>query len=134
MVRATKNEEESCSFLDAIGRRSCGPLSRVAKNTHVGKPKLRLKRSETAGGYATVRFVTLLSLALQLTFESRSSLLCMHVVGHASESEVHASGKFCSISDPPSLSLLSLSFCVTSIEKKNHFHQTRQSEHPRKVC
>ena len=30
-VEATKNKEESCSFLDAIGRRSCGPLSRLAK-------------------------------------------------------------------------------------------------------
>ena len=69
MVQATKNKEESCSFLDAIGRRSCGPLVRPAraarsadwlKNRHVGKPKLRLKRIETAGRYATVRFVTLL--------------------------------------------------------------------------
>ena len=100
-VQATKNKEESCSFLDAIGRRSCGPLSGLAKNRHVGKPKLWLKWIETAGRYATVRFVTLLSLAFQLTFESRLSLLCMHIVGHATESEVHASGKFCSISDPP---------------------------------
>ena len=105
VVQATKNKEESCSFLDAILCRSCGPLSGLAKNRPVGKPKLRLERIETAGRYATVRFVTLLWLALQLT--SRSSLLCMHIVGHATESEVHASGKFCSISDPspPPLSL-----------------------------
>ena len=89
-----KTKEESCSFLDAIGRRSCGPLSGLAKNRHVGKPKLRLKRIETAGRDATVRFVTLLSLALQLTFKSSLSLLCMHIVGHATDSEVHASGKF----------------------------------------
>ena len=56
VVQATRNREESCSFLDAIGRRSCGPLSGLAKNTHVGKPKLRLKRIETAGRYATVHF------------------------------------------------------------------------------
>ena len=138
VVQATKNKEESCSFLDAIGRRSCGPLSGLAKNKHLGKPKLRLKRIETAGQHATVRFVTLLWLpepdlhALQLTFESRLlSLPCMHIVGHATESEVHASGKFCSISDPlppppPSLSL-SLSLRVTRFEKKNHFRKTRQS-------
>ena len=77
-VQATKNKEESCSFLDAIGLRSCSPLSGLAKNRHVGKPKLRLKRIETAGRYATVRFVTLLSLALLLTFESRLPLLCMY--------------------------------------------------------
>ena len=121
-VQATKNKEESCSFLDAIGRRSCGPLSGLAKNRHVGKPKLQLKRIETAGRYATVRFVTLLSLALLLTFESRLPLLCMHIVRHATESEVHASGKFCSISDPPPPPLsLSLSPRVTRFEKKNHF-------------
>ena len=45
VVQATKNKEESCSFLDA----SCGPLSGLAKNRHVEKPKLRLKRIETAG-------------------------------------------------------------------------------------
>ena len=57
---------------------------------------------------------TLLWLALQLTFESRLSLLCMHIVGHATESEVHASGKFYSISDPPSPSLsLSFSFSLS---------------------
>ena len=119
MVQATKNKEESCSFLDAIGRRSCGPLSGLAKNRHVGKPKLRLKRIETAGRYATVRFVTLLSLALQLSFESRLSLLCMHIVGHATESEVHASGKFCSISDPPPPLSLSLSPCDQIREKES---------------
>ena len=88
----------------------------------MGKPKLRLKRIETTGRYATVRFVTLLSLALQLTFESRLSLFCMHIVGHATESEVHASGKFCSISDtpPPPLSLsLSLSPCDQIREKES---------------
>ena len=134
VVQATKNKEESCFFLDAIGRRPCGPLSGLVKNRHVGKPKLWLKRIETAGWYATVRFVILLWLALQLTFEFRLFLPCMHIVGqaHATESEVHASGKFCSISDPwppprlLSLSLflfisLSLSLRVTRFEKKNHF-------------
>ena len=64
---------ESCSFLDAIGRRSCGPLSGLAKNRHVGKSKLRLKRIETAGWYTTVRLVILLWLALQHTFAKTES-------------------------------------------------------------
>ena len=119
VVQATKNKEESCSFLDAIGRRSCGPLSGLAKNRHVGKPKLRLKRIETAGRYATVRFVTLLWLALQLTFESLLSLPCMHIVGHVTESEVHASGKFCSISDPSPPPSFSLSPCDQIREKES---------------
>ena len=130
-VQATKNKEESCSFLDASGRRSCGPLSGLAKNKHVGKPKLRLKRIETAGRYATVRFVTLLWLALQLTFESRLSLLCMHIVGHVAEREVHASGKFCSIiSDPPPPSL-SLSLPVWPDSRKwitKHDNQSIQAK------
>ena len=136
VVQATKNEEESCSFLDAIGHCSCGPLSGLAKYRQVGKPKLRLKRIETAGRYATVRFVTLLWLALQLTFESRLFLLCMHIVGHATESEVHASGKFCSISEPlpSSLSLsLSLSLCVWPDSRKRitsakHHNQNMQAK------
>ena len=60
-------------------------------------------------------------------FNSRSrllSLLCMHVVGHATESEVHASGKFCSISDPPPPPLppplsLSVSPCDQIREKES---------------
>ena len=75
MVQATKKEEESCYFLDAIGRRSCGPLSRLTKNRQVGKPKLRLNRIETAGRYATVRFDTLLSRDMH--FNSRSNLACL---------------------------------------------------------
>ena len=75
VVQATKKEEESCSFLDAIGRRSCGPLSRLTKNREVGKSKLRLKRIETAGRYATVRFDTL--LWRDMHFNSRSSLSCL---------------------------------------------------------
>ena len=123
VVQATKKEEESCSFLDAIGRRSCGPLSRLTKNRQVGKPKLRLNRIKTAGDSWSVRNGTLSHSpltwhVLQLTFESSLSLLCMHVVRHATESEVHASGKFCSISDPPPPPL---SLRVTRFEKKNHF-------------
>ena len=122
VVQATKNEEESCSFLDAIGRRSCGPLSRLAKNGHVGKPKLRLKRIETAGRYATVRFVTLLSLALQLTFESRLSLLCMHIVTVGMLLKAKFTPAVSSVQSltPPPLSL-SLSLRATRFEKKNHF-------------
>ena len=101
VVQATKNKEESCSFLDAIGRRSCGPLSGLGK--HVGKPKLRLKRIETAGRY-TLRCA--LSLSSDLHFNSRSNLC-----------------KFCSISDalapPPPLSL---SPCGKT-RKKNHFRR-----------
>ena len=109
------------SFLDGIGRRSCGPLSGLAKNRHVGKPKLRLMRIDTAGRYATVRFVTLLSLALQLTFGSRLSLLCMHIVRpwYATESEVHANGKFSSMSDPPPPPSLSLSLYDQIREKES---------------
>ena len=96
MIQATKNNEESCSFLDAIGRRSCGPLSGLARNRHVGKPKLRIKRIETAGRYATVRFVTL-PISSDLHFNSPSSLACFSSActsfGHATESEVHASHK-----------------------------------------
>ena len=73
VVQATKNKEESCSFLYAIWHRSCGLLSGLAKSRHVGKPKLRLKRIETAGRYATVRFVT----SSDLHFNSRSSLACL---------------------------------------------------------
>ena len=77
MVQAIKNKEESCSFLDAIGRRSCGPLSGLAKNRHVGKPKLRVKRIETAGRYATVRFAVLSSHLHFNSLKFRSSLACL---------------------------------------------------------
>ena len=68
-------------------------------------------------------YIRTYALLLLLTFESRLPLLCMHIVRHATESEVHASGKFCSISDPPpppppSLSL-SLSPCDQIREKES---------------
>ena len=44
----------------------------------------------------------------------------LHIVGHDTESEVHASGKFCSISDPPPPPLsLSLSPCDQVREKES---------------
>ena len=127
VVQATKKEEESCSFLDAIGRRSCGPLSRLTKNRQVGNPSFDSSGSRQLVGmvrYGTLWHSPLTWHALQLTFESLLSLLCMHVVGHATESEVHASGKFCSISDPspppPPLSLsLSVSPCDQIREKES---------------
>ena len=61
----------------------------------------------TAGRYATVRFVTLLSLALQLTFESRLSLFYMHIVGHAmlKAKFTPAVSSVQSLTPPPSLSV-----------------------------
>ena len=114
VVQATKNKEESCSFLDAIGRRSCGPLSGLAKNRHVGKPKLRLKRIETAGRYATVRFVTLVLSRSPLTCTSthlRRSLACFssaHRWACYWKRSSRQPYKFCSISDPPPPSSFSL--------------------------
>ena len=66
-----------------------------------------------------------LSLSSHLHFNSRSSLAClhcMHIAGLATESEVHASGKFCSISAPPPPSPrlpLSLSPCDQIREKES---------------
>ena len=134
MVQATKNKEESCSFLDAIGRRSCGPLSGLAKNRQVGKPKLRLKRIETAGRYATVRF----ALSSDLHFNSRSSLACLSSacisLGMLLKAKFTPAVSSIQSLTPPSLSLslslslylshslsLSLSLRVTRFEKKNHF-------------
>ena len=79
----------------------------MAKNRYVGKPKLRLNRIETTGRYATVRFDTLLLLAFQLTFESRLPLLCRHIVGNATGSEVSRQRKvlFNLWPPPPPLSL-----------------------------
>ena len=125
MVQATKSKEKSCSFLDAIGGLSCGPPNELAKHRNVGKPGLRLKRIETARRYATVNFVTILILALQLRFEPcLSFLLCMHIIGHATESEVHTAVSFFSISllppPPTPLSLsLSLSSCDQCREKES---------------
>ena len=62
-----------------------------------------------------MRFFTLLWLALHLTFESRLSLLCMHIVGHATESEIHASGNLWPPPPPP----LSLSPCDQIREKES---------------
>ena len=73
MVQATKNKEESCSFLDAIGRRSCGPLSGLAKNRHVGSPSFDSSGSRQLVG--TLRCA--LSLSSDLHFNSRSSLACL---------------------------------------------------------
>ena len=134
VVQATKKEEESCSFLDAIGRRSCGPLSRLTKNRQVGKPKLRLKRIETAGRYATVRFDTL--LWRDMHFNSRSSLSCLSsacmslgMLLKAKFTPAVSSVQSLTLLPPPSLSLCP-SLRVTRFEKKNHFRWTRQSEHP----
>ena len=124
VVQATKKEEESCSFLDAIGRRSCGPLSRLPKNRQVGKPKLRLKRIETAGRYATVRFDTL--LWRDMHFNSRSSLSCLSSacmsLGMLLKAKfTPAVSSVQSLTLPPPPLSLSLSLRVTRFEKKNHF-------------
>ena len=88
-------------------------VSGVAKSRHLEKPKLWLKRIETAGQYATVHIAALLWLALRLKFESRSSLL-----GNTTENELLASGKFCLISDRP----LSLSLSLhDQIRKKKSY-------------
>ena len=114
VVQATKNEEESCSFLDAIGRRSCGPLSGLAKNRHVGKPKLhacdRLKRIETAGRYATVRFATLLWLALQLTVDSTIKALLQQTTNICkipAQTDVTCSWVLLQLCSKPSILLIS---------------------------
>ena len=119
-----KNKEKSCSFLDAIGRRSCGRSADWLK-IDVGKPKLQLERIETAGWYATMRFVTLLWLAL----DSCSSLACLSsacislgMLLRTKFTAVVSSSQ--SLTPPPSLSLH-----VTRFKKKNHFRSTRQSEH-----
>ena len=116
--QATKNKEKSCSFLDAIGRFLCGRSADWLKRNLWENPSFdsghRVKLIATACRYATVRFVTFLWLALRLAFKSRLSLLCLHIVGNATENEVHASGKFCSISDTLSHSLsLSLSLSLS---------------------
>ena len=38
-VQATKNKAETCSLLDAIGRRSCGPEGSGYKNRRLGKSR-----------------------------------------------------------------------------------------------
>ena len=38
-VQATKNKAETCSLLDAIGRRSCGRWREWVKNRRLGKPR-----------------------------------------------------------------------------------------------
>ena len=127
VVQATKNKEESCSLLDAIGRRSCGPLSGLAKIDMWENPSFDSSGSRQLVG--TLRCA--LSLSSHLRFNSRSSLacllLCMHIVGHVTEllkakftPAVVASGKFCSISPPPPPPL-SLSPHVSRFENNNHF-------------
>ena len=39
VVQATKNKAETCSLLDAIGRRSCGPEGTGYKNRRLGKSR-----------------------------------------------------------------------------------------------
>ena len=115
MVQATKNKEESCSFLDAIGRRSCGPLNGLAKNRHVGNPSFDSSGSR--------QLVGMLRCALSLSSDSQFACISFACISRATESEVHASGnQFCSISDPPPLSLslsLSLSPCDQIREKES---------------
>ena len=72
MVQATKSKEESCSFLDAIGHRSCGPLNGLAKNRHADNPSFDSSGSRQLVG--TLRCA--LSLSSHLHFNSRSSLAC----------------------------------------------------------
>ena len=127
-----KNKEESCSCLDAIGRRPCGPLSGLAKIRHHGKPKLRLKRIETAGRYARLRFVTVRASDLHFTFEPRLLSSACISLGMLLKT-VHASGKFCSISSPPPPPRLSLSLSPRDqIRENNHSRSTRKLEHPSK--
>ena len=73
VVQATKNKEESCSFLDVIGRRSCGPLSGLAKNGHVGNPSFDSSGSRQLVGTLWCS----LSLSSGLHFHSHSSLACL---------------------------------------------------------
>ena len=68
-----RKKEESCSFLDVIGRRSCGPLSGLAKNRHVGNPSFDSSGSRQLVG--TLRCA--LSLSSHLHFNSRSSVACL---------------------------------------------------------
>ena len=94
VVQATKNKENSCSFFHAIGRCLCSPSADWLKIDMWKNPFFNSSRSrqlvgtlrctlslsldkqiETAGRYATVHFVTLLGLALRLTFKSRLGLL-----------------------------------------------------------
>ena len=66
---SNENQGKHFCFLDAIGRRSC------SHQENVGKSKLQLKRPriETAGWFATVRFV----ISFDFHFNSRSSLACL---------------------------------------------------------
>ena len=114
-----KTRREVAPFLTPLG----GPLSGLAKNRHVGKPKLRLKRIETAGRYATVSFVTL-PISSDLHFNSPSSLACFSsactslgmLLWKRSSRQPY---KFCSISDPPSPFSLSFSACDQIWEKES---------------
>ena len=117
-----KNKEESCSFLDAIGRRSCGSLSGLTKIDMWKNPSF-----DSSGSRQLVDSLRCaLSLSSNLHFNSRSSLACLsselldlHAYRWAcyTESKVHASGKFCSISDPPPPPSLSLSLILSPCDQ-----------------
>ena len=76
MVQAMKNRRTCFPFLTPLQLGAAPAATRgMAKKRHVGKSKLRLKRQriETAGRFASVRFV----ISSDLHFNSRSSLACL---------------------------------------------------------
>ena len=128
VVQATKNKEKSCSFLDVIGRRSCGLLSGLAKNGLVGNPSFDSSGSRQLVG--TLRCS--LSLSSDLHLHSHSSLACLSsaciLLGMLLKAKFTPAVTFAqSLTPPPpppalSLSIsLSLFLRVTRFEKKKHF-------------
>ena len=75
VVQATKNKEESCSFLDAIGRRSCGPLSGLAKNRQT-QASTQADRDSWSVRYGALCHSSTLPISSDLHFNSPWSLAC----------------------------------------------------------
>ena len=129
VVQATKSKEKSCTFLDAIGHRSCGTLSGLAKNKHVDNPSFDSSGSSQLVG--TLRCA--LSLSSHLHFNSRSSLACLSsaciLLGMLLKARfTPAVSSVQSLTPPPPPTL-----SISGFEKKNHFRLTRQSEHPSEI-
>ena len=127
VVQGMKKREKICSFLDAIGRRSCG------HSADWQKVDMWENRSFESSG-ARQLAVTLrcaLSLSSDLHFDSRRSPACLSSacisLGMRLKTKFSPAVSSVQSLPPPRLSL---SFRVTRFEKKNHFRSTQQSEHP----
>ena len=69
---------KSCSFLDAVGRRSCGPLVRPARAARSADwLKINMWENPSFDSSGLRELVGWLSLSSDLHFNSRSSLACL---------------------------------------------------------